>query len=340
MRRGCRDSGEVAFLPFARLLWSPLNSERGRQQEKKESGGGATYPKQSPKARRPGRERRLCLRSRRRRAWPGRSQPRRAASSRGRPDRPACRSSSRSRSGSGSALAPARTAPRSPPPRLRPEPGPAPGPLGPHLLQRRAPGSPASTARGGRLPRAPGSRLPSRPAGRARGRRLFSHADPAEATSPERPAPAFSEWSRSPGVARPSCLGARSQESSITLEARPHFCPGEGTRRALPGREGAAGSVVLPKPGLPAGSVPRRCSGPVGAGGLCEGRRSGRRWGGRFGAVRSPAVARQRETRMGRRRTLAESRGGAGCPCTGPEPALDSERATRAVNLCSLAGPG
>lgn len=116
VRWGHRENGEVAFLPFARLLRSPPNSERGRRQEKKESGEGATYPKQSPRARRPGREPRLCLRSRRRRARPGRSQPRRVASSRGRPDTPARGSGSRSRSGSGSALAPARTNPRSPPP--------------------------------------------------------------------------------------------------------------------------------------------------------------------------------------------------------------------------------
>lgn len=121
--------------------------------QKKESKGGATYPKQSPRARRPGSERRLCLRSRRRRARLGRSQPRRAASSGGRPENPARGSGSGSGCGSG-------PYPRSHRPVLAaeapPRAGPRPRPAGPPPAAAAGAGEPGLGRQGwGCFPSAP-----------------------------------------------------------------------------------------------------------------------------------------------------------------------------------------
>lgn len=247
----------------------PAELREGQAAGEERKRRGATYPRQSPRARRPGRERRLCLRSRRRRARPGGSQPRRAASSRGRPDSPA------RGSGSGSRLRlrlRLRSGPRPHRPAIAaaaaaapPRAGPRPRAAGPPPAAAAGAGEPGLGVRG----RPPTPRAPLLPASPATPRSARG-ADgpcppkpPAEATSPGGlGARAFSESSLRPEAAWPSCPGARSQESSVTLEAGPHFCRGGGdpsgsAREGGSRGGGEAGSSPAPaesgppKPGQP-----------------------------------------------------------------------------------------
>lgn len=256
------------FFLFPRLLRSPRNSGRHRQP------GSSRAPEepltdQSPGARRPGRERRLCLRPQRR-ARSARPVP---APARGELPRAPRQPGSLLRLQLG-----LRPAPPPAPRRLRPEPGPAPGPPLPHLLRRRrggagpwaAPGRPpparspplrppAAPGPPGRADPGPGTRrrvdgppliqrLPGSPtwgAGRARLLRGTLHQ--------VRSSPAWPRGCPLPRVLTPD-PERRGYVCVRTLGLCPSRCLGEDGGRALGGRQEAGSSPNRPHPGIsPAG---------------------------------------------------------------------------------------
>ena len=329
MKWGCRERGEVSFLPFSPASPEPveLREEQAAGRRKKAKGEPLTQSRARERGGPGASGAFVCGR--------GAGALGSAGPSPGALQAPAGAGTARlAAPAPAPAAAPAPTRARTSqcsPLRLRPEPGPAPGPPGPHLLRRRARGSPAFGGRGGAAsPARPASFSCSPgPLGRAVPEPSACSVDGPSPTQPPRRqphlgcrAPAFSESSPGPGVAWPSSLGAGSPESSLTFEARPHSCPREGTPRALPGRDGAVGSGVLLLPGRNPGLCrvrPALLQRPEAG---TPGRRSGRRGPGGAGGGNC------RRSR-GRRAHVHGCRAW----CTGAEPGA------RGVNLCSFARP-